>query len=95
MKELDRRIHLGVRNIRISPLFEMGKLYNINSQSENYQKEDSEGTLRPQYNHCWLTWQSKWIDGESGKEHWGNQAYNFKTIEEAKVAEKYLEKHLK
>ena len=94
MKELDRRIHLGVRNIRISPLFEVGKTYNIDRASDRYEQEDANGTMRPEWQHCWLTWESRWIDGESGAEHWGNEAYNFRTLAEAEEAKKYLEKHL-
>ena len=88
MKELDRRIHKGVRNIEISPLFEKDVLYSL----ETY-KEDPKGTLRPEYSHCWLTWQSKWIDSE-GNSHWGNEAFSYHTLEEAEIAKKDLEKKL-
>jgi len=94
MKELDRRIHKGVRNILISPLFEAGKTYNINSNSPNYQKEDEKGTMRPEVSHCYITWQSLWTDGE-GENHWGDEAYTMISMEEAKTAKSYLEKHLR
>ena len=89
MKEIDRRIKLGVRNITISPLFEKDKLYSLHTQ-----KEDNEGTLRPVENHCWLTWQSKWFDKESGEYKWSNEAYSFQSLEKAEEAKKYLEKHI-
>lgn len=84
MKELDRRTKKGVRNIIISPLFKKDIRYSLDTE-----KEDINGTLLPEYNHCWLTWQSKWIDREK-TEHWGNEAYSFKTLEEAQEAKKYL-----
>ena len=94
MRELDRRSKLGIRNLRISPLFEKDKYYNIDRQSPNYDKEDPEGHLHPEYNHCWLTWESKWmdyLDSENRVERWSNEAYNFPTIESAERAKEYLE----
>jgi hypothetical protein len=85
INELDRRVKSGVRNIKISPLFEKGKLYNLKTELE-----DNNGNLRPEWNHCWLTWQSLWFD-ENSERRWSNEAYNFKTIKEAEEAKKYLE----
>lgn len=90
MKALDRRVKNGVRSINISPLFEAGKLYNIDRGSQNYQKEDANGTMRPQKNHCWVTWESKYFDSNDGKEKWCKEAYSFESLEEAKEAETYL-----
>jgi len=95
--ELERRMKLGVRKIQVSPLFEVGKLYNIDEKSANYQKEDSEGTMRPEWEHCWLTWESKWLDyedREDGYERWSQEAYDFPSLEKATLAKKYLEKRL-
>lgn len=89
MKELNRRAKKGVRNFSISPLFEAGKLYNIDRSSPNYQKEDETGTMRPNINHCYLDWQSKWID-EERTEHWGDETMFFNSIEEAEEAKNYL-----
>jgi hypothetical protein len=92
-QELDRRIKKGVKEIVISPLFEKDKTYNIDRRSDNYEKEDKNGHLVPEFNHCWITWKSKNIDCE-GNVYWCNEAYSFSTLEEASEAKKYLEKHL-
>lgn len=92
-QELDRRSKLAIRNIEISPLFEAEKLYNIDEKSPRYQQEDVNGTMRPQNNHCWITWESKWIDyedSEDGKERWSTEAYNFPSLEKAALAREYL-----
>ena len=88
MKELNRRIKLGVRYIKVSPLLVAGKIYNI----ETY-KEDLHGTLAPERTHCWLTWESRWKD-EEDVIHWSKEAYDLKTQEEAEKAKLYLEKFL-
>ncbi len=94
MKELDRRSKLGVRNIKISPLFEKGKIYNIDNRgTDEYGKEDPNGTLAPEINHCWVNWESKWKDAD-GNFHWSREAYDFKSLDEAAEAKTYLEKRL-
>lgn len=93
-RELDRRMNIEVRNVKISPLFVVGKTYNIDRNSPLYEQEDPKGTMSPETNHCWLTWQSKWLDrgySEDGIERWANQAYNFPSIEKAELARKYIE----
>ena len=93
MKEIDRRIKKGVRDISISPLFEKDKLYNIDEKSPLYYKEDPAGTMRPECNHCYITWQSKWIDLEKTP-HWSNEAFVCNSIEDTHKIKSYLEKHL-
>ena len=88
MKELDRRIKKGVRKITISPLFKKDVTYSLDTY-----KEDKNGTLRPSRNHCWLKWQSKWINSE-GEEHWSGEAYSYNSLQEAREGKSYLEKHL-
>lgn len=84
--ELRRRCgNLGIRNIKISPLFEKGKRYNIETQ-----KEDNSGHLVPDWNYCWLTWESAW-DNDEATVYWSTQAYSFSTIESAENAKKFIE----
>jgi hypothetical protein len=83
----------GVRGIQISSLFEKDKIYSLDRNSENYYKEDKNGTLRPESNHCWLTWESKEKE-EDGNIYWISQAQNYSTLEEAEKGKKVLEKYL-
>lgn len=87
--ELDKRINKGVRNVTISRLLESGKIYDINT----YQ-EDENGTLAPDHTHCWLNWESRFIDPEDNAEHWIRQAFDFSSLEKAEEAKVYLEEHL-
>ena len=88
MNEFYRRIKKWVLHITISPLFKKDKLYNLDTELEN-----KNGTLRPDRDHCWLTWESKWIS-DNGEINWSREAYNFSTIAKAEEGKKYLEKHL-
>lgn len=95
--ELKRRVFKKVRNIVVSPLFEVGKTYNIDRHSAYYEKEDAKGTMSPDWNHCWLTWESFWQNPDPERQednHWSNQAYNFGSVAEAEEGKAYLEKHL-
>ncbi len=90
--ELDRRIKHGVLNIEISPLFEKGKYYDIDTKKEI--AESVGGCLAPDVTYCWLTWESKLVNVDSKEVTWSNEAFSFSSIEEAEKAKKYLETHL-
>ena len=85
MKELDRRIKRGVREIKISPLFMAGKTYSLDTELE-----DPNGTLLPKRSHCWLTWESQWRD-DNGNTFWSKEAYMFRFFTTALEAQKYLQ----
>ena len=88
----EKQLKGKVKDIKISPLFEAGKRYNIDKQSKNYYKEDPKGTLFPDISHCWLSWKSYFKD-EDG-EHWMGEANMYRHLENAKIDKKKLEKFL-
>lgn len=84
--ELRRRCgKIEIRNVKISPLFEKGKRYNLETK-----QEDPNGHLVPEWNHCWLTWESAW-DRDEETVYWSKQAYSFSTIDSAEDAKKFIE----
>ena len=86
-----------VRNVKLSPLFEAGKTYNLETQ-----KEDADGTLKPENNHCWVTWEgfaehrvffndSNGIECSRLDKIWGSEAKSFTNLKDAK---KFLDTNL-
>jgi hypothetical protein len=86
--EILGKINDGVRNIEISRMFHKDISYNMHTGLE-----DENGTLMPEFDHCWLTWQSRFTDYD-GKRVWINEAMSFPSIEKAKEAQLYLQKHI-
>ena len=69
-----------IKNIRVSKLFEVGKVYNLETG-----EEDANGTLKPDMTHCWVSWE-EWSVDDKGKDTMITRSSFQKGLKEAEEA---------